>query len=133
MFSLFESCEVVLVNKNCSYFLSDYQHSSDDAPLRHFPVNLMAAAWFSILAESLHDVTVPEINFIRRCAEVLSSGKVDDKKLSDIENFYLSVSGFGKNDEKYNIFKECFPQKMRLRDSLLNQIKRGGHDCSSNY
>jgi len=125
IFSLFESCEVALVNKNCSYFLYDYQNSYDEAPLKKNPRNILAASWFSALAESLHHLDGTETEFINRCSEHLSSGNVDMGKLNDIEKLYLKISGFGDNSESASLFAEFFPEKMRLRSSLVNQIKRG--------
>jgi hypothetical protein len=123
-FSLFESCEVAVVNKNCSYFLYDYQNAFEDAPLKKFPENIVAASWFSILADSLHFVDKQDINFVNRCKEILSSGRIDNKKLKDIENFYLDVSGFGSKEDNSDIFREYFPFKMRIRNSLVNNIRK---------
>jgi hypothetical protein len=122
-FSLFESCEVVLANKNCSYFLYDYQNSYEDPPLKKYPGNIIAASWFSVLAESLHLNDREELSFIEECADTLSSGKIDGSKLQDIEKLYFSVSGFGEYQEHATLFCECFPGKIRLRNSLLNQLK----------
>ena len=122
-FSLFESCEVILVNRNNSYFLYDYQNSYDDPPLKKFPGNIIAASWFSVLAESLHFNDSEELSFIEECVDTLSSGKVDGLKLQDIEKLYFSVSGFGDYQENSSLFLDCFPGKIRLRNSLINQLK----------
>ncbi len=124
-FSLFEFSEVVLVNKNCSYFLSDYQCSYEDAPLKKYPQNIVAASWFSVLAESLHFVDEQDMLFVDHCVNTLSAGEINDEKLQTVESVYLNVSGFGQSDGSEKVFREYFPFRIKIRNSLINQIKRG--------
>ncbi len=124
LFSLFESCEVVLVNKNCNFFLSDYQFSYEDAPLKKYPLNIIAASWFSILVEALCCNDVSDTRFINKCIDVLSSGNVTIQNIADVETSYLKISGFGEKSDPDRLFNDYFPGKVHIRRSLQNQIDR---------
>ena len=123
-FSLFEKCEATVERKNVTFFLREHFSDDNDAPLKNKPSNLLAASWLSQLADSLCGNDLSEIEFITRCHFALK----DDftfQTLENIEKDYLRVSGFGADLHEETI-EDCFPYSLKLRRSLINQLKIRG-------
>lgn len=120
-FSLFENCEVVLEKRNNCLFLSDFMTLDETPPLRSRPDNIIAAFWLSCLAGSLTFSDSAEFDFIEKCRNAVAND-FDKASLDDIENRYISVSGFNSADEPEKIIHDCFLSSIRLRRSLINQI-----------